>query len=167
MVQRFIFRRIDSKTGHVTYEHALEEEGRKINEVDAIERATAKLYDYLKLTVLTGCKPGLNQFLIYYDVLDVDGESLEIMIEASNDNGSSWTLPCTTLSGDVGYGVHSGSNKHVVWEFFTDNPYVSGNSFRIRVTAFDQVVVDIDGNIYHTIQIGDWYRPLSLLPIFQ
>ncbi len=74
---------------------------------------------------------------IYYDVLDADGNTLEIKVEASNDNGASWTLPCSTLSGDVGSGISSGQNKHVLWDFYADNPLISGYSFRIRITADD------------------------------
>ncbi|HPN44067.1 MAG TPA: fibrobacter succinogenes major paralogous domain-containing protein [bacterium] len=72
---------------------------------------------------------------IYYDVTDADGDILEVGITASNDDGATWILPCTRFGGDVGKGIVPGINKHIVWDFFTDNPWVSGNSYRVRVTA--------------------------------
>jgi len=91
---------------------------------------------------------------IYYDVTDADGDSLEISVTASNDNGATWSLPCASLSGDIGYGIDTGNNKHIVWDFYADNPDVSGSNYKIRVKAEDYVV-DIDGNRYKIVTIGN------------
>ena len=72
---------------------------------------------------------------IYYDVTAVDNDLVEIMIEASDDDGATWTLPCSSLDGDVGIRVTPGKNKHVQWNFFADNPNTSGYHYRVRVTA--------------------------------
>lgn len=71
---------------------------------------------------------------IYYDVTAVDNDLVEIIIEASDDDGATWTLPCTALDGDVGR-VMPGKDKHVLWHFYEDNPGVSGYGYRVRVTA--------------------------------
>lgn len=91
---------------------------------------------------------------IYYDATDADGDLLEVIIEASNDNGTTWTVPCSTLTGDIGKGITSGTGKHVVWDFYADNPNTSGNGYRVRVTAQD-VIVDVDGNYYYIVTIGN------------
>lgn len=72
---------------------------------------------------------------IYYDVRTAGGLPLEVLIEASDDDGATWTLPCSSLTGDVGEGITAGTNNHVVWDFYTDNPDTSGSDYRIRVTA--------------------------------
>ena len=91
---------------------------------------------------------------IYYDVSGQDGDSLEIVISASKDDGVSWTLPCESVSGDVGNGVIPGTDKHIIWDFYTDNPNLSGNYFKVRITAYG-TIQDIDGNRYRVILIGD------------
>jgi uncharacterized protein (TIGR02145 family) len=94
---------------------------------------------------------------IYYNVSDADGDSLEIRLEASNDDGLTWTLPCISVSGDTGKGVTPGTNKHIMWDFYADNPNVSGSGYRVRITADDHSddCMDIDGNVYKTVKIGD------------
>jgi len=74
---------------------------------------------------------------IYYDVFDSDGDILYISVTASNDHGITWYLPCYSLSGDTGIIETPGINKHIVWDFFADNPGVSGDGYRVMVTADD------------------------------
>ncbi len=72
---------------------------------------------------------------IYYDLISPGELLLDIDIEASDDNGTSWTLPCASLTGDIGEGITQGTNKHVIWDFYTDNPDTSGYGYRLRVNA--------------------------------
>lgn len=74
---------------------------------------------------------------IHYDVTDQDGNFLNITIDASDDHGATWTLPCSSLTGDVGTAVMPGTDKHAVWDFYTDNPNTSGDGYRVRVTAHE------------------------------
>ncbi|MBN1781027.1 fibrobacter succinogenes major paralogous domain-containing protein [bacterium] len=92
---------------------------------------------------------------IYYDVTDADSDRVEITILASGDHGETWELPCESLSGDIGSGIMAGPDKHVVWNFYKDNPLTSGSGYRICVSAEDHIATDIDGNRYHTVRIGD------------
>jgi formylglycine-generating enzyme required for sulfatase activity len=73
---------------------------------------------------------------VYYDALDADNDSLEISMQVFNNDGSTWNVPCSTLSGDIGHAVFPGRGKHAVWDFFADNPRTSG-SFRVRIIADD------------------------------
>jgi hypothetical protein len=77
---------------------------------------------------------------IYYDVSSGGGLQLDISVEASDDGGKTWTVPCTSLTGDVGEGIIAGVNKHIVWDFHGDNPGTSGDSFRVRVIADQKVI---------------------------
>lgn len=72
---------------------------------------------------------------IFYDVATVSDLPLEIIVEASDDEGASWDLPCTSLTGDVGDSIFAGTDKHVIWDFYDDNPNVSGSGYEVRVTA--------------------------------
>ena len=76
---------------------------------------------------------------IYYDLSDNDSDLLDVIIEASDDDGVYFRLPCWSLAGDVGRGIPPGRDKHVVWDFYADNPNIFGNQFRIRTTAFDEL----------------------------
>ncbi|MBN1543083.1 fibrobacter succinogenes major paralogous domain-containing protein, partial [candidate division KSB1 bacterium] len=92
---------------------------------------------------------------IYYDVIQAEQKPVDVSIQASNDHGVSWSLPCTHLTGDVGLNIAPGSDKHVVWDFHADNPGVDGQGYRIRVMADTDVLIDTDGNRYRTVVIGD------------
>ena len=72
---------------------------------------------------------------IYYDVSTAGGLPLEVTVEASDDDGITWNLPCISLTGDVGDSIFAGTDKHVVWDFYADNPDTSGSNYRVRVSA--------------------------------
>ena len=76
---------------------------------------------------------------VYYDVSDPDDDSVDVILEASDNFGKNYFLPCWSITGDVGRGIPTGTSKHIIWDFFTDNPNVSGDGFRLRVTAFDEL----------------------------
>jgi len=74
---------------------------------------------------------------IYYDVIAPEGTPLNVFFEASDDNGQTWDLHCESLLGEQGRNVTPGRNRHTYWDFFEDNPWVSGDDYRIRVTAYE------------------------------
>jgi formylglycine-generating enzyme required for sulfatase activity len=74
---------------------------------------------------------------ITYDVEDADGDSLEIIIEASNDNGKTYTIIPKSLTGDVGKNITPGRGKKVVWDVGKDLPNTKGENFKARVIADD------------------------------
>jgi formylglycine-generating enzyme required for sulfatase activity len=74
---------------------------------------------------------------IWYDVVDTDGDKLDISIAV---NGGSPTIGASSFSGDIGNGLRPGSGKHIVWNAGADwnGNYSSGVSFNI--TADDVTV---------------------------
>ena len=103
---------------------------------------------------------------IYYDVNDPDGDAMTVTMLVSNDNGTTWDFPCESVSGDTGYGVTSGLQKHIEWNFGSEHPQTFGDQFRIKIIADDGGVVmgvpcpgtptvTYEGKTYNTVQIGE------------
>src|SRR5687767_7812196 len=52
---------------------------------------------------------------IRYDVADGDGDPLKVRIEISNNGGTTYSVPATSLTGEIGAGITPGSGKLIVW----------------------------------------------------
>lgn len=76
---------------------------------------------------------------IYYDLTAAGGIAPEISLAASDDNGVTWDLTCESLSGDIGDNIPPGANKHIVWNFYADQPNRSGSDYRFRITADQEI----------------------------
>lgn len=74
---------------------------------------------------------------IYYDVSDSDDDSLVIYIHISEDSGKTYTVPANTLSGDFGYRIYPGLDRHIIWDAGTDYPEQFGEAFQVKLTASD------------------------------
>ena len=92
---------------------------------------------------------------IWYNLGYSGDNMITVFIEASSDNGATWALECSNLTGDIGGYIMPGTDKHVVWDFYADNPNVSGNQYKVRVTASDEYMMGNDGKIYKTVKIGN------------
>jgi formylglycine-generating enzyme required for sulfatase activity len=79
--------------------------------------------------------PGLVD--IVYTLADADLDVCTISFMASDDDGATWDVPITSVTGAVGSTVFPGFNLHAIWDSAEDAPGASGNSFRIRVSASD------------------------------
>jgi len=95
---------------------------------------------------------------IYYDVYDADGDAMTILMQVSDDDGVNWNLSCNLASGDIGNDKYSGFGKHIIWNVGSEHPNMQGDDFRFKIIAIDGgtgTCIDIDGNVYQTIVIGD------------
>jgi formylglycine-generating enzyme required for sulfatase activity len=83
---------------------------------------------------------------IYYDVYDEDGDELTISLEVSADDGVTWDVSCELIlpDSDVGQGILSGTNKHIVWDVGTEHPGLYSENFRFKIIADDGVPDDTD-----------------------
>ncbi len=48
---------------------------------------------------------------IYYDLNDPDGNTMTISVEVSNDSGTTWNFQISDITGDIGTGITSGTNR--------------------------------------------------------
>ncbi len=95
---------------------------------------------------------------IYYDVSDADGDLLFITLMLSEDAGGTFTITPTQSTGDIGNEIQPGTGKHIIWNAGDENYGLGGSLYQFKVIADDNqaaVVIDIDGNVYETVQIGE------------
>lgn len=78
---------------------------------------------------------------ITYDISDSDSAALAVTVNASDDGGVTWRVPCLSLTGDVGQGVTPGTGKHIVWDVGLDHPAVAVAEFVLQVLASDTGVM--------------------------
>ena len=108
---------------------------------------------------------------VYYDVNDPEGSLMTVNMQASSDNGVTWTFSCGSITGDVGANITNGTGKHIEWDFGSEHPQTFGDQFRIKILADDgngtmgepcpgTPTITYEGKTYNTVQIGDqcWLR---------
>lgn len=82
---------------------------------------------------------------INYDVNDADGNTMTITVKASSDDGVTWNLPITNVSGAVGSGITSGNGKIIIWDAGVEHPNFSSQTVKIKVIAEDGTTLpDLD-----------------------
>jgi formylglycine-generating enzyme required for sulfatase activity len=80
-------------------------------------------------------RAGTNLVDVYYDLVDEEARGASISLALSGDGGTSYLLPLTALSGDVGAYVGQGLNRRIVWNAEADLPDYLSTTMRFRVTA--------------------------------
>jgi len=74
---------------------------------------------------------------IRYNLADADGDACTVTVQVSNNAGSTWTVPITSVSGALGPGITPGVNKLILWNCATDLPGAFGSQYKVRVIADD------------------------------
>jgi len=101
---------------------------------------------------------------IHYDVSDADNDTMTVTMQVSTDAGQTWNFSSSSIAGDVGSGIISGTGKHIVWAFGAEHPQFFSDQVKVKIEADDNVdstvcpgipTVTYGGKIYHTVQIGD------------
>jgi len=81
---------------------------------------------------------------IWYNVSDADNDTLSISMQVSNDNGITFGINPSpaNLSGAIGNGILSGSNKHIVWNAGAEAISYDSNLFKVKVVANDIILTE-------------------------
>ena len=97
---------------------ALDTVGPTVNSVAAVQSASS--------TLVT----------VNYNLSDTATVSLNVNLEISDDGGTTWTVPTTTVSGNVGSGQSTGV-KTIAWSPGTDFGNQENSNMRVRIRATD------------------------------
>ena len=93
---------------------------------------------------------------IYYDVSDADGDALTITMQVSSDSGQTWDITPLYTSGDIGIVINPGTGKHIIWNAGDEAYTLDGDQYQFKIIADDDLfLIDIDGNEYQVVVIGD------------
>src|SRR3989339_182028 len=82
--------------------------------------------------------PGTDNIVINYDLADNSGNNNLILLQISSNGGSTWTVPTTSLSGDVGTGVSSDVGKSVTWDAGIDFSNQENELMKVRILGTDR-----------------------------
>ena len=93
---------------------------------------------------------------IYYDASDADGDLLKVRVEISDNDGVKYSVPAFSLTGDIGEGVATGTEKHIVWDAGTDWDGEYSDKMRVKVIA-------IDAKGFPNMEWGDEVKPGGFL----
>ncbi len=97
---------------------------------------TVDTHDPEVLNVTASQDSAVDTFTFEYDVSE-DAGNVTVGLEVSSNGGSTWTVPITSASGDLGAGITPGASKTITWDGSTDYNGFEEQDMRIRITATD------------------------------
>ncbi|MEI6715965.1 MAG: SUMF1/EgtB/PvdO family nonheme iron enzyme [Verrucomicrobiota bacterium] len=71
---------------------------------------------------------------VYYDLA---GGTSAVSLAVSSDGGTTYAVPVTSVTGNVGDGVTVGTGKHIVWDAGTDWAGQNSTQLKVKVRAWD------------------------------
>ncbi len=89
--------------------------------------------------VIATQRSGTQLVDITYDVAAPGFTEVTIFLEISADEGTTWTVPANSVTGDIGEGVSVGTAKKIVWNAGKDWPGGYSTKMQFRVLADDGV----------------------------
>ena len=106
---------------------------------------------------LTASEPeGATNVVVTYDL--ADNNSSYVWLDISADNGATWTVATSTLSGALGAGQSSGSGKTITWAAGVDLPGQNLSAVKVRVRAQDSFS-NLSGNATSSAFLVDTLAP--------
>ena len=82
-------------------------------------------------------RAGTNLVDVYYNLSGSGAGGASVSVELSDNSGTSYGLPISSLSGHVGSGIANGTNRYLVWNAGTDRTNSFSTTMRLRLTAVD------------------------------
>lgn len=107
-----------------------------------------------------------NTVTIQYDLNDANAANVEIDI--SDDGGATWNVTDTSVSGNVGTGQTTGTNKTITWQAGTDFPNQDQLDMRVRVRAidvFNNTSSNIESSNFSLDTLGPSFSNLSVAQV--
>jgi len=89
---------------------------------------------------------GTKQMEIFYDLAVADNHSCTVTIQWSTDNGATYPLTASAVTGAAGPGVVPGVGKQVLWDMEVDWDNQFTQTGRIKVIASREVVIHTGSN---------------------
>jgi len=80
---------------------------------------------------------GTDTLVIEYDLVDNTASGIAIEALISENSGTTWTVPITTLAGDIGVGVTAGVNKNMTWNAGIDFNNEEQTDMRVEIRGTD------------------------------
>ena len=81
---------------------------------------------------------------ITYDVENPEENAVFIRVQVSDDRGATFSVPVTSVTGDVGPGVMPGVEKRIEWNAGTNLPNAFGTEFVVKILASNRVISNGD-----------------------
>ncbi|MFO7827051.1 MAG: caspase family protein [Bacteroidales bacterium] len=73
---------------------------------------------------------------IIYDLThEKSGQQFDIKVLCSSNGGSTFDIPLTTVTGDIGKGIEGGIDKIIIWDVLADRKNLKGNDFVFKIMA--------------------------------
>ena len=95
--------------------------------------------------------PGTKQMQIFYDLQVADNHPCTISVKWSTDNGVTYPLTATAVTGAAGPGIVSGQALEVLWDMEIDWNHQFTQTGRIKITASREALpVGGSGNVSNT-----------------
>lgn len=107
----------------------------------AYTTSSAFAVDYVSSTVSNVAAVqtlGTSTVSITYDLFDNTTDNIFVELQISGDGGSTWTVPTTTATGNIGAGITSGSGKTITWNAGVDYSGQQKSNMQVRVRAKDK-----------------------------
>ena len=98
---------------------------------------------------------GSFQVDIRYTVTDANDDPLIIYFQVSDDSGKTFAVPAKTFTGEYGFNIEPGVNKHIFWDAGKDFPEQFGAKFQVKLTASDLNLTKIVSIASGTFYMGD------------
>ena len=89
-------------------------------------------------------------FRSHYNVYDANNDPATISVMLSEDSGTTFAYQpnIANLYGDIGEGIYTGTNKHIVWKAGEESIDYDGSLYRIRVLAEDNTSGRVETPIF-------------------
>ncbi len=103
---------------------------------------------------------------IYYSMSH--DQPLTISLQVSKDNGATWDVPCTMLTGDIGRNISPGLGKHIIWNVLLDQPDINFSNYVFRLVATDGVLYgSITSGQVEIDAVDENYSNYRIVPVSQ